>query len=149
MKLGSRRVEEPEINLISLIDVLLMMLIFFMVSSSFISEGRLKIVLPTASGERASATDAKLVVTVTQQGTYRVNDRELINSSRETLRAAIVKVAGSERSARVAVRADARATHQAVVTAMDVLGRLGFAEINIATVDLQTAAHAPASRVQP
>lgn len=147
MKLRARRVEEPEINLISLIDVLLMMLIFFMVSSTFISEGRLKVVLPSANGERTDAADtAKLVVTVTQQGTYRVNDRELINSSRETLRAAIVRVAGSERNARVAVRADARATHQAVVTAMDVLGRLGFAEINIATVDLQSTATAPVSR---
>ncbi len=149
MKLRARRVDEPEINLISLIDVLLVMLIFFMVSSSFVSESRLKVQLPAASGERSDTQSATLIVAVTQQGAYRVNDRELINSSRETLRAAIVKIAGQDRSARVALRADARATHQAVVTAMDVLGRLGFTEINIATVDLQGALAAPATRPPP
>ncbi|HUL18073.1 MAG TPA: biopolymer transporter ExbD, partial [Steroidobacteraceae bacterium] len=62
------------------------------------------------------------------------NERDLINSSPETLRAALLKEAGANRSLRVTIRADARATHQSVITAMDVLGRLGFAEINIATV---------------
>jgi biopolymer transport protein ExbD len=80
------------------------------------------------------------VVVVTQGGGYRVNDRELINASAETLRAAILKVANAERSQPVTVRADGRATHQSVVTAMDVLGRLGFREINIATVGAQAAA---------
>jgi biopolymer transport protein ExbD len=149
LKLRARRVDEPEINLISLIDVLLVMLIFFMVSSSFVSESRLKVQLPSASGERSDAQPATLVIAVTQQGAYRVNDRELINSSRETLRAAIIKIAGEDRNAKVALRADARATHQAVVTAMDVLGRLGYSEINIATVDLQGALAAPAARPPP
>ena len=71
---------------------------------------------------------------MTQQGGYRVNEHELINSSPETLRAALLKEAGSARGMRVTIRADARATHQSVITAMDVLGRLGFMEINIATV---------------
>ncbi|HET9330485.1 MAG TPA: biopolymer transporter ExbD, partial [Steroidobacteraceae bacterium] len=75
-----------------------------------------------------------LVVSVTQAGTYLVNQRELINSSPETLRAALLKEAGSNRGMRVTLRADARATHQSVITAMDVLGRLGFAEVNIATI---------------
>ena len=75
-----------------------------------------------------------LVVSVTQGGTYLVNQHELINSSPETLRAALLKETGTNRSVRITLRADARATHQSVITAMDVLGRLGFAEINIATV---------------
>ena len=74
------------------------------------------------------------MVTVTQQGTYRVNDRELINSSPETLRAALMKEAGAARNMPVTLRADGRATHQSVVTAMDILGRMGFVEINVATV---------------
>jgi biopolymer transport protein ExbD len=72
---------------------------------------------------------------VTQSGSYRVNDRELINSSPDTLRAAILEVAGPDRDKPVTVRADARSTHQSVVTAMDVLGKIGFVRINIATID--------------
>jgi len=75
------------------------------------------------------------VVSVTQAGSYRVNERELINSSPDTLRAAIQEVSGADRSKPVTVRADGRATHQSVVTAMDVLGKLGFVRINIATVE--------------
>jgi biopolymer transport protein ExbD len=75
-----------------------------------------------------------LVVSVTQQGGYLVNGHELINSSPDTLRAALLKEAGSDRTVRVTLRADARSTHQSVITAMDVLARLGFAELNIATV---------------
>jgi biopolymer transport protein ExbD len=140
LKLRPRRIEDPEINLISLIDVILMLVIFFMLSSTFIDEGRMRIELP-AAGETplAASQSERIVVTVTQQGAYRVNDRDLVNSSRETLRAAVVAVAGESRSARVVLRADARAMHQSVVTAMDVLGRMGFAQLDIATIDPSTA----------
>ena len=135
MKFSRRRAEDPEINLISLIDVLLMMVIFFMVSSTFIDEGRVHVQLPVASDRPHENKAAEpIVVTVTQQGGYRVNERELVNASRETLRAAVAKVAGDVRGGRVVLRADARATHQAVVTAMDVLGKMGFTELDIATV---------------
>ncbi|MGQ0834437.1 MAG: ExbD/TolR family protein [Gammaproteobacteria bacterium] len=135
MNLRPRQREEPEISLVALIDVVLMLVVFFMLSSQFIDEGRVRVRLPEASSTPIERrTQETLVVTVTQQGGYRLNERELINSSADTLRAALVKEAGSDRGARVTVRADARATHQAVVTAMDVLARLGFAEIQIATV---------------
>ncbi len=141
MNLKPRRNEEPEINLVSLIDVVLMLVVFFMLSSQFIDEGRVHIRLPQAQGVPVAKTRAEpLVVTVTQAGSYRVNDKDLINSSPDTLRAALVKEAGSDRSKRVTVRADGRATHQSVITAMDVLGRLGFTEINIATVKDEPAA---------
>jgi biopolymer transport protein ExbD len=135
VNLKPRRAEEPEINLISLIDVVLMMVIFFMVSSSFIDENRLRIRLPEAgAAPLARSEKERLTVTVTQGGGYRVNDRELVNASAETLRAALLKLASPERAEAVTVRADGRASHQSVVTAMDVIGRLGFREINIATV---------------
>jgi biopolymer transport protein ExbD len=135
MNLKHRRVEDPEINLVSLIDVVLMMVVFFMLSSSLVDEGRLRIRLPQASSVPTGKPRSEpLVIAVTQQGGYRVNERELINSSPDTLRAALLKVVGNDRSMHVTLRADARATHQSVVTAMDVLGRLGFAEISIATV---------------
>lgn len=140
MKLQTRRPkEDPEINLISLIDVALLLVIFFMLSSTFMQEGRLKIELPQASlAPTGKQKTDPIVVSVTQGGVYRVNDRELINNSADTLRAAILEVAGADRNKPVTVRADARSTHQSVVSAMDVLGKLGFTRINIATVEDST-----------
>src|SRR5678816_229564 len=137
MKLrGDRPKDDPEINLIPLIDVSLLLVIFFMLTSTFMQEGRLKIELPQASlAPTGRQKTDPLVISVTQAGTYRVNDRELINNSPDTLRAAIQEVAGADRNKPVTVRADGRATHQSVVTAMDVLGKLGFVRINIATVE--------------
>lgn len=140
MNLKPRRHEEPEINVVSLIDVVLLLVVFFILSSRFSDEGRLRVHLPHASAVPAEKVSGEpLVVSVTQQGGYLVNGHELINASPETLRAALLKEAGTSRSIRVTMRADARATHQSVITAMDVLGRLGFAEINIATVNEETA----------
>lgn len=137
MKMQSRKPkDDPEINLISLIDIALLLVIFFMLTSTFMQEGRLKIELPQASLVPTNKQKVDpIVVTVTQSGSYRVNDRELINSSPDTLRAAIVEVAGADRDKPVTVRADGRATHQSVVSAMDVLGKLGFVKLNIATVE--------------
>jgi len=137
MKLQSGRgKEDPEINLIPLIDIALLLVIFFMLSSTFLQEGRIKIELPQASlAPTGKQKSDPIVISVTQSGSYRVNDRELINSSPDTLRAAILEVAGPDRDKPVTVRADARSTHQSVVTAMDVLGKIGFVRINIATID--------------
>src|SRR6516165_5902311 len=122
MNLKPRRHEEPEINVVSLIDVVLLLVVFFILSSKFTDEGRLRVHLPQASAVPTQKVSGEpLVVSVTQQGSYLVNQHELINSSPVTL------------------RADARATHQSVITAMDVLGRLGFVEVNIATVKEEPA----------
>ena len=134
MNLRPRHREDPEINLINFIDVLLVLLIFFMVSTTFQQEGRLKVQLPQASEvPQPRGSHDPLVITVTADGSYRVNEHPLINASPETLRAALLKEAGTDRGP-ITIRADARSTHQAVVTAMDVAGRLGFAQLNIATV---------------
>jgi len=139
MMLKPRQKEEPEIQLIPMIDVILLLLIFFMVSSTFSFEGRVKVQLPQASAAPLTTPTADpIVVTVTAQGAYRVNERGLINNSADTLRAALLKAAGTTRRIPVTIRADARATHQAVITAMDVVGRLGFSQINIATVNERT-----------
>jgi biopolymer transport protein ExbD len=136
MNLRPRRaLEEPEINVVSLIDVVLLLVVFFILSSRFTDEGRLRVHLPHASAVPTERVGSEpLVVSVTEAGGYLVNQHELINSSPETLRAALLKEAGTSRNMPVTLRADARATHQSVITAMDVLGRLGFAEINIATL---------------
>jgi len=134
MNLKPRRREEPEINVVPLIDVVLLLVVFFMLSSRFMDEGRVRVQLPRASAPVADPQAEPIVVTVTQAGSYRVNERELVNSSPDTLRAALVKEAGEDRKLRVTLRADGQATHQSVVTALDVLARLGFAEVNMATV---------------
>jgi len=134
MNLRPRQREDPEINLINMIDVLLVLLIFFMVSTTFSPEGRVKVQLPQSSDTPVPRGQREpLVITITAEGAYRVNERTLINSSPATLRAALIKEAGDDRGP-ITIRADARTTHQAVVTAMDVAGHLGFAQLNIATV---------------
>ena len=126
--------------MVSLIDVVLLLVVFFILSAVHRRGAPAR---APAAGERRARRQAPsgepLVVSVTQQGGYLVNGHELINSSPETLRAALLKEAGTNRSMRVTLRADARATHQSVITAMDVLGRLGFTEINIATVKEEPA----------
>jgi biopolymer transport protein ExbD len=135
MNLQSRSREEPEINLTSLIDVVLLLLVFFMVSTSFVRETEISLRLPQAEAQsEPTPADETLEIVVTQTGNYLVNGRELVNNERATLRAAIEKLIGDNRELPVFVRADALATHQAVVTAMDVAGQLGFVQISIATV---------------
>ena len=135
MNLQGQRREEPDVNLTSLIDVVLLLLVFFMVSTSFVKEAVLKVDLPEAS-EQAAVNQAEdpLVITVAANGELRVNDRELVNNRPDTLRAAIALTVGDERDIQVLLRADGKASHQSVVTAMDVLGRMGFSRLSIATV---------------
>jgi biopolymer transport protein ExbD len=136
VNLQTQRREEPDVNLTSLIDVVLLLLVFFMVSTSFVKEAELKVDLPQASERPPAEQPAeKLEITVTASGEYRVNDRELVNSRPDTLRAAIEKTVGDKRDIAVIIRADASATHQSVVSAMDVLGRLGFQRLSIATMN--------------
>ncbi len=135
MNLQSRSREEPEVNLTSLIDVVLLLLVFFMVSTSFVKESEISIRLPEATEEAqpAEPTDV-LEISITETGNFSVNGRALVNNERRTLRAAIERLVGDNREMPVVVRADARSAHQDTVTAMSVAGDLGFVEINIATV---------------
>ena len=136
MKLRSSESEEPELNLTSLIDVVLLLLIFFMVSTTFVKESHIDLQLPQASTEAPpEMKGAPIEITITASGEYRVNGQTLLNNSPATLSAAVSKVVGSGRDSAVTIRADARTTHQSVVTAMDVVGRLGFKSINMATVN--------------
>jgi biopolymer transport protein ExbD len=132
-----KRAEEVELNLISLVDVVLLLVIFFMLSTTFVQDTRLRVELPKASSATAERTAQPIVITISAQGSFRVNDRALVNNERATLSAALRQVAGDSRQEPVTLRADARATHQSVVTAMDVAAKLGFTQVNIATVSTQ------------
>ena len=136
MKLNVRPKVEPEVNLTSLIDVVLLLLIFFMVSTSFVKQSQLSIRLPEAdSAALVEDVPVQLEIMITEQGTYLVNGRELVNNRPETIRNALQKSSGGDTSLPLTISADANARHQHVVTAMDVAGKLGFVKISIATVN--------------
>ena len=136
MKLSVRAKSQPEVNLTSLIDVVLLLLIFFMVSTSFVKQSQIAIRLPEADSATVTEEPPQQIdIMITETGTYLVNGRELINSRPETIRNALRKISGGDNSLPLTISADANARHQYVVTAMDVAGRMGFVQINIATVN--------------
>ena len=136
MKLNLRAKAEPEVNMTSLIDVVLLLLIFFMISTSFVKESKISITLPEADSEAiVEEVPEQLEIMITEQGTYLINGRELVNSKPETIRNALQRVSTGNTSLPLTISADANARHQHVVTAMDVAGRLGFTRISIATLN--------------
>jgi biopolymer transport protein ExbD len=136
MRLSMRPKPEPEVNLTSLIDVVLLLLIFFMVSTSFVKESQISVRLPQAEqSAKVEEPPERVDIMITEQGTYLVNGRELINNRPETIRNALQKISGGNTKLPLTISADANTRHQNVVTAMDIAGRLGFVQIRIATVD--------------
>ncbi|MES2670195.1 MAG: biopolymer transporter ExbD [Pseudomonadota bacterium] len=138
--------DEPEINLVPLIDVILILIIFFVVTTTFDARSVLKLQLPQANGEPSEASAKALSVLVNAEGRYFVQDREALRTDLESLKRTIVEVAGDDRKRPVLLRADARTPHQSVVTALDALGQLGFRQISIATAPEQRA---PAQAAAP
>jgi biopolymer transport protein ExbD len=134
MNLKPRRREDPEINITSLIDVVLLLLIFFMITTTFEREAQLQVSLPEASTEPAEQKDAKaLEITINVNGDFFINEQQVLNPKPETLRRAILQTIGERRDLPVIVRADARSPVQSVVTAMDVTGQLGLTQLSLAT----------------
>ena len=134
MRIRDRRAEDnPEINLVPMIDVILCLIIFFVITTTFDARSVLKLELPKANGERSEAKARQLSLLINAQGRYFVDDREALRTDVESLKRTITEVAGSDRKRAVLLRADARTPHQAVVTALDALGQLGFRQISIGT----------------
>jgi biopolymer transport protein ExbD len=126
--------EEPDINLIPLIDVLLMALIFLIVTTSFSSESRLQIQLPEAAAQTTDQPPPALRVTIDARGQYYINDQQLMNDSADTLRNALAREVGNNAKDRlVVIHADAKTPHAAVVRVMDVARRLGLTQLSFAT----------------
>jgi biopolymer transport protein ExbD len=125
--------DSPEINLIPLIDVVLCLIIFFVVTTTFDARSVLRLELPRADGKPNEAQSNALSVLINADGRYFVQDRESLRGDVDSLKRTIVAVAGPDRDRSVLLRADARPRHQAVVTALDALGQLGFRHIAIAT----------------
>ena len=135
----ARAHDEPDIGLIPLIDVILVLIIFFVVTTTFESRSLLKLQLPSAAAQQEPAPTKALSLLVNAQGRYFVDDREALQTDVESLKATLREVAGDDRARPVLLRADARTPHQAVVTALDALGQLGFKQISIATAPEPTA----------
>lgn len=139
MKFARRKTEPPEVNLTPLIDVVFLLLIFFMVSTSFKLETQLMVELPSAEGVVSSDSVDPVTVTVGRTGNYAVNERVLLNQSSEVLRSTLEAVSKGRHDRPLFLMADAQAPHQAVVTILDVAGQLGFEQISISTKNEEVA----------
>lgn len=134
MKFKRQRSQEVGVDLTPLIDVVFLLLIFFMVSTTFTRESHLQVELPQASAEARAETEVREIdVVINAEGQYILNDRTLVNSRRETLERAVRELSEGDSSLPYVITADARTPHEFVVRAMDVAGRLGFAKLSITT----------------
>ena len=134
MRISDYRADDaPAIDLVPLIDVLLCLLIFFVVTTTFDARSVLKLELPRADGSPAEAKVQPLGILINAQGRYFVGDREVLRTDVESLKQALQAVAGENRDRVVLIRADARTPWQAVVTAYEALGQLGFRHVANAT----------------
>ncbi|MEE1925836.1 biopolymer transporter ExbD [Pseudomonas sp. 148P] len=137
MKFRRKQRENVDINLASLIDVVFILLLFFVVTTTFTRETQLRVELPeAASGAPAPDSEQKLVeITISAEGVYSVNNNLLPKSDLATLTEALQKESGGDTKLPLAISADGKTPHQAVVTAMDAAGKLGFSHLRMTTVE--------------
>ncbi len=133
MKFRRQNREELSVNITPLIDVVFLLLIFFMVSTTFTKEAHLEVDLPKSSGTPTEAQVDMIEVVINRDGQYTVNDRVLINSQIVTLKRAVEKLSNGNNKLPFIVTADAKTPHEFVVRAMDVAGQLGYQKLSITT----------------
>ncbi len=133
MKFKREPREELELNLTPLIDVVFLLLIFFMVSTTFQKESEISLQLPRASDSETQTPEERIEIVINAAGRYFINDQELVKTDVASLQNALYKVSGGKRDLPLTIRADAQAPHQSVVTAMDAAGQLGMLRMSIAT----------------
>ena len=133
MKFQRTAPEELELNLTPLIDVVFLLLIFFMVSTTFQKESQISLQLPRASDAPVPEVADTVEIVINAAGTFYVNDQELVQNDIATLQNALYEVSGGDRDLPLSIRADAQTPHQSVVVAMDAAARLGMLRMSIAT----------------
>ena len=133
---GSR--DEPEINLIPFIDVLLVVLIFMVLTTTYSKYTELQVTLPVADAEQARQRPTEILVSVSQEGRYAISGQVIDPASAQGLAQLMTQAAKSDSNAMVVINADASATHQAVITVMDAARRAGLVQITFST---QSTAH--------
>ena len=127
--------ESVEVNLTPLIDVVFLLLIFFMVSTTFDKHAKLKVSLPESSTKAVQQQGDPLVLSIDAKGNYFLNERQIVNKKLKTLKQAIQKTLGADKDVAIVLRADANTPHQFVVRAMDAASQLGLTKLSIATVE--------------
>lgn len=133
MRLQSRPREEPDVNLTPLIDVVFLLLIFFMVSTTFERDTEISLDLPEATGEPLQTERLVIEISIDAEGNYYVNQQELINTQMNTLKRGIQQALGEGERPQVILSADRNTPHQAVITAMDAARQLGLVNLTFAT----------------
>ena len=134
MKFRRQTRDDLSVNLTPLIDVVFLLLIFFMVSTTFTRETQLAVDLPEATGLQRDEVDRQVEILIDEQGQYRVNGRPLLDSRLRTLQAAMYEVSQGDTTLPLVISADAEAAHQSVVRAMDAAGQMGFSRLSIASI---------------
>ncbi|MFY7866770.1 ExbD/TolR family protein [Roseateles sp.] len=132
MKFRQRRSEDPEINLIPFIDVLLVVLIFLMLSTTYAKFTELQVTLPVADAEKMKDRPREIVVAVAADGRYVINNQPVEGRSVELLSTALAQAAAGQNDTVVIVSADASAAHQSVVNVMDAARRAGLSKLTFA-----------------
>ena len=133
MKFARRERNEVEINITPLIDVVFLLLIFMLVSTTFAKQTQFMIDLPEASGEPRVSNETQVEISITKDGGYAVNESPLATSDLATLMRAIEEVSSGDTTLPMIITADYKTSHQAVVTAMDAAGQVGFVHLSITT----------------
>jgi biopolymer transport protein ExbD len=133
MKFKRSQVEDIHINLAPMIDCLLFILVFLLLSTSFTQLSRMNLTLPDAQGVPPKDYQHKIEVIVDPTGHYAVNGQSLSSKDSADLSTAIKQISNERRDLMFVIAADAKATHQDVIRVMDVAGQLGFVNINIST----------------
>lgn len=133
MNLRQHVTEEPDVNLTPLIDVVFLLLIFFMVSTTFNKETELSVELPEASGEAADIKSKTVEIGIGRNGGYSVNGEQLVKNDIGTLKRAIQLAVGERENPPLLIIADGKTTHQSVITAMDAVRQLGYSHLTFAT----------------
>jgi len=130
-----RRDERVDVNLTPLIDVVFLLLIFFMVSTTFDRHAKLKVELPEASAKMTQQQEDPVILSIDVKGNYFINDRQVVNTRLETLKIALQKTIADKKDVSLVLRADAKTPHQSVVRAMDAASQLGLTRLSIATIE--------------
>lgn len=133
MKFKRRQVEDIHINLTPMIDCLLFILVFLLLSTTFNQMSRMNLTLPDAQGVPPKQYDKKIEVVVDASGHYSVNGKSLSSKETSDLNTAIKQISNERRDLMFVIAADAKAAHQDVIRVMDVAGQLGFVNVNIST----------------
>jgi biopolymer transport protein ExbD len=133
LKFRRQRADDVSINLTPLIDIVFLLLIFFMVSTTFTRETQLSIDLPEATGEPREQVEQDIEILIDEAGSFRVNGQALVDNDLRTLQAAIYRISAGDTTLPLTITADAQAAHEDVVKAMDAAGKMGFVHLSITT----------------